>query len=280
MLKDTLKKFGYPRTLIKEYKHWLLLVREQQLTLGSMILICKEEKHNFHEISTDATSELSIVTQDIELSTQKAFNYDKINYNMLMMVDPEVHFHVIPRYKKDTNFNSLDFIDADWPKPVDFTQNHNTVSQDLLEDIRNVIKENLQNSNYEKKYGRIYTSGCYDLFHFGHLNILKQSKELCDYLIVGVSTDELILKTKGKKPVIPYEERAKIISSIKYVDEVIPQEDKDKQKVVDLHKIDAISVGDDWKGKYPPVTCEMVYFSYTESVSSTILKDTLKLIDK
>ncbi len=280
MLKDTLKKFGYPRTLIKEYKHWLLLVREQQLTLGSMILICKEEKHNFHEISNNATSELSIVTKDIELSTQKAFNYDKINYNMLMMVDPEVHFHVIPRYSKDTNFNAINFVDADWPKPVDFTQNHNTASQDLLEDIKNTIKENLQSSNSEKQYGRIYTSGCYDLFHFGHLNILKQSKELCDYLIVGVSTDELILKTKGKKPVIPYEERAKIISSIKFVDEVIPQEDKDKQKVVDQYKIDAISVGDDWKGKYPPVTCEMVYFSYTESVSSTILKDTLKLIDK
>jgi len=280
MLKDTLKKFGYPRTLIKEYKHWLLLVREQQLTLGSMILICKEEKHNFHEISTEATSELSIVTKDIELSTQKAFNYDKINYNMLMMVDPEVHFHVIPRYSKDTNFNSMDFVDADWPKPVDFTQNHNTTSQDLLKEIKNTIKENLQKSNPKKQYGRIYTSGCYDLFHFGHLNILKQSKELCDYLIVGVSTDELILKTKGKKPVIPYEERAKIISSIKYVDEVIPQEDKDKQKVVDQYNIDAISVGDDWKGKYPPVTCEMVYFSYTESVSSTILKDTLKLIDK
>ena len=280
MLKDTLKKFGYPRTLIKEYKHWLLLVREQQLTLGSMILICKEEKHNFHEISTEATSELSIVTKDIELSTQKAFNYDKINYNMLMMVDPEVHFHVIPRYSKDTDFNAINFVDADWPKPVDFTQNHNTVNHDLLENIKNTIQKNLQSSNSEKKYGRIYTSGCYDLFHFGHLNILKQSKELCDYLIVGVSTDELILKTKGKKPVIPYEERAKIISSIKYVDEVIPQEDKDKQKVVDQYHIDAISVGDDWKGKYPPVTCEMVYFSYTESVSSTILKDTLKLIDK
>jgi len=280
MLKDTLKKFGYPRTLIKEYKHWLLLVREQQLTLGSMILICKEEKHNFHEISTEATSELSIVTKDIELSTQKAFNYDKINYNMLMMVDPEVHFHVIPRYSRDTDFNAINFVDADWPKPVDFTQNHNTVNHDLLENIKNTIQKNLQSSNSEKKYGRIYTSGCYDLFHFGHLNILKQSKELCDYLIVGVSTDELILKTKGKKPVIPYEERAKIISSIKYVDEVIPQEDKDKQKVVDQYHIDAISVGDDWKGKYPPVTCEMVYFSYTESVSSTILKDTLKLIDK
>ena len=278
MLKDTLKKFGYPRTLIREYKHWLLLVREQQLTLGSMILICKEDKHNFHEISTEATSELSIVTKDIELSSNKAFKYNKINYNMLMLVDPEVHFHVIPRYSKSTFFYSQDFVDADWPKPVDFTKNHNVIIPEQLEKIKETIQENLPKSG--KKYGTIYTSGCYDLFHFGHLNILKQSKELCDHLIVGVSTDELIFETKGKKPVIPYEERAKIISTIKYVDEVIPQKDKDKQKVVDMHGIDAISVGDDWKGKYPPVTCEMVYFPYTESVSSTILKDTLKLIDK
>jgi len=280
MLKDTLKKFGYPRTLIKEYKHWLLLVREQQITLGSMILICKDEKHNFHEISQDATTELSLITKDIEQSAQKSFHYDKINYNMLMMVDPEVHFHVIPRYSRAIIFGSLEFTDKYWPKPVDFTQNHNRVDQENLEAIKNTILENLPSANSKKKFGRIYTSGCYDLFHFGHLNILKQSKELCDHLIVGVSTDELILKTKGKKPVIPYEERAKIIASIKYVDEVIPQEDKDKQKVVDKYQIDAISVGDDWKGKYPPVTCEMVYFSYTESVSSTILKDTLKLIEK
>jgi len=278
MLKETLEKFGYPRTLIKEYKHWLLLAREQQLTLGSMILICKEDKHNFHEISPSASSELSIVTKDIELSTKKAFNYDKINYNMLMMVDPEVHFHILPRYKQVSLFNAQKFVDADWPKPVDFTKNNNSISSKQLEKIKETILENLPQS--EKKFGKIYTSGCYDLFHFGHLNILKRSKELCDRLIVGVSTDELILRTKGKKPVIPYEERAKIISSIKYVDEVIPQEDKDKQKIVDKYGIDAISVGDDWKGKYPPVTCEMVYFSYTESVSSTILKDTLKLSDK
>ena len=131
-----------------------------------------------------------------------------------------------------------------------------------------------------KKFKRLYTSGCYDLFHYGHLNIFKRSKELCDYLIVGVSTDELIEKEKGKRPVIPYEERAKIVEAIKYVDEVIPQTDKNKQAIVDKYNIDAISVGDDWKGKYPPVTCEMVYFSYTKSVSSTILKDTLSLLDK
>ncbi|MFD0797000.1 adenylyltransferase/cytidyltransferase family protein [Maribacter chungangensis] len=129
----------------------------------------------------------------------------------------------------------------------------------------------------KSKYNRMYTSGCFDIFHFGHLNILAKSKELCDYLIVGVSTDELILKEKGKLPVIPFEERMKVVQAIGLVDEVIPQIDKDKQRIVDIHRIDAISVGDDWKGRYPKVSCAMEYFPYTANVSSTILKQTLQL---
>ena len=131
--------------------------------------------------------------------------------------------------------------------------------------------------NDKAKYNRMYTSGCFDIFHYGHLNILIKSKELCDYLIVGVSTDELIEKEKGKRPVIPFHERIKVVQAIGLVDEVIPQADKDKQKIVDTYKIDAISVGDDWRGRYPKVSCAMEYFPYTENVSSTILKDALKL---
>jgi len=127
------------------------------------------------------------------------------------------------------------------------------------------------------KYSRMYTTGSFDIFHYGHLNILIKSKELCDYLIVGVSTDELIEKEKGRAPVIPFEERFNVVKAIGLVDEVIPQVDKNKQRVVDEFKIDAISVGSDWKGRYPKVTCAMEYFNYTENVSSTILKDTLKL---
>ncbi|WP_308991246.1 adenylyltransferase/cytidyltransferase family protein [Mariniflexile litorale] len=127
------------------------------------------------------------------------------------------------------------------------------------------------------KYNRMYTSGCFDIFHYGHLNILERSKELCDYLVVGVSTDELIEKEKGKRPIIPFEERVKIVKAIKFVDEVIPQIDKNKQRVVDEYHIDAISVGDDWRGRFPKTSCPVEYFSYTENVSSTILKDILKL---
>lgn len=129
----------------------------------------------------------------------------------------------------------------------------------------------------KKKHPKMYTSGCFDVFHYGHLNILEKSKELCDYLIVGVSTDELILKEKGKVPTIPFEERIRIVKAIKSVDEVIPQIDKNKQKIVDTYNIDAISVGDDWKGRFPKTSCIVEYLPYTKSVSSTILKDTLQL---
>ncbi|MBK3519497.1 adenylyltransferase/cytidyltransferase family protein [Carboxylicivirga marina] len=127
------------------------------------------------------------------------------------------------------------------------------------------------------KYNRVYTSGCFDLFHYGHLNILKESKALCNHLVVGVSTDELIEKEKGKRPSIPFEERIRIVKAIKYVDEVIPQVDKNKQKIVDMFDIEAITVGDDWRGKFPKVSCAVEYFPYTPHVSSTILKEKLGL---
>jgi len=126
-----------------------------------------------------------------------------------------------------------------------------------------------------KKYKIMYTTGCFDIFHYGHLNILSKSKDLCQKLIVGVSTDELILKEKGKLPVIPFLERVKIVESIKYVDMVVPQTNKNKQEAIDKYNIDAISVGDDWKGRYPKTSCPVEYFTYTPNVSSTILKGLL-----
>ncbi|MCK0136265.1 adenylyltransferase/cytidyltransferase family protein [Arenibacter sp. S6351L] len=135
----------------------------------------------------------------------------------------------------------------------------------------------VKRSKSAKKYKKMYTSGCFDIFHYGHLNILKKSKGMCDHLIVGVSTDELILKEKGRLPVIPFEERIKLVKAISYVDEVIPQVDKNKQRIVDEYNIDAISVGDDWKGRFPKTTCPVEYVAYTANVSRTILKETLQL---
>ena len=134
----------------------------------------------------------------------------------------------------------------------------------------------------EKKYTVGYTTGVFDLFHVGHLNILKKAKERCDYLIVGVSTDELVEEYKNKTPVIPFEERKAIVEAIKYVDRVVPQENRDKIAAFNKYKFDIIFVGDDWKGssvfgdvdEYMKKHGAMgvFYIPYTEDISSTILR--------
>lgn len=129
-----------------------------------------------------------------------------------------------------------------------------------------------------------YTSGVYDLFHIGHLNLLKNAKGLCDKLIVGVSVDELVAY-KHKKAVIPFQERIEIVRSIKYVDAAIPQSDLDKFKMWEKLHFDVLFVGDDWfknerwnemQKKFEEVGVRVVYFPYTQGTSSTILNDTLR----
>ena len=279
MPNPTLKKFGYPNTLIKSYKHWNLLLRPNQVTIGSLILINKEKAHHYSDLSHEASLEQKSIIVEIEQNLKKRFNYSKINYLMLMMLDPEVHFHIIPRYESPVEFCNEVFTDISWPSPPDLTQKielNDTYFNELLVTLRSDFALfDILNDSPKKQYGRMFTSGCFDIFHQGHLNIIKKTKELCDYLIVGVSTDELIIKSKGRPPLIPFEERISILESNRYIDEVIPQIDKNKQAIVDQYHINAISVGSDWKGKYPTVTCDMVYFDYTPNVSSTVLKQKL-----
>ena len=132
-----------------------------------------------------------------------------------------------------------------------------------------------------------YTTGVYDMFHIGHLNILKRAKEQCDYLIVGVSTDELVLKEKNKTPVIPWEERAEIIGAIRYVDEVVVQPDKDKMAAWERYHFDKMFVGSDWQGtsqwkrfeeQFAEVGVEIVYLPHTDGISSTKLTHIIKNI--
>jgi glycerol-3-phosphate cytidylyltransferase len=280
-VKNTLEKFGYPESLVKSYQYWNLLLRPGQVTLGSMILICKEPVHQYSLISQEAMSEQKQVITEIEQVLKHRFDYSKINYQMLMMVDPDVHFHVIPRYESDVEFCELSYGDRFWPKPVDLSYGLEIDAVHTEELLRTLKIDFSALSGTEtqssKKYKKMFTSGCFDIFHQGHLNILKSTKALCDYLVVGVSTDELILKSKGRLPLIPFEERVSILEANKYVDEVIPQVDKNKQTIVDQYNIDAISVGSDWLGKYPKVTCEMEYFDYTPNVSSTVLKQKLNI---
>ena len=284
----TLKKFGYPESLVKTYQYWHVLLRPAQPTLGSLVLICKESVTKYSEISVAAMTEKHRIVADIETVLSKRFDYSKINHLMLMMVDPAVHFHVIPRCEHPVEFCDKNFEDKFWPSVPDLSHDlmlGDIYQHELLKTLRNDFTsldepraEYLSES--KKTYHRMYTSGCFDIFHQGHLNVLRRTKELCDYLIVGVSTDDVIIQSKGRPPLIPFEERITIVEAIEYVDEVIPQINKDKQAIVDQYKIDAISVGSDWKGKYPSVTCDMVYFDYTPNVSSTALKQKLNIDDK
>ena len=120
----TMEKFGYPDTLIEEYDHWVVLLRPAQQTLGSLVLICKENVNAFSDISAPAFSELQQVTKDIETSLKSFCQFEKINYLMLMMVDKEVHFHVIPRYGDPREFEGISFADAGWPAVPALGQAH------------------------------------------------------------------------------------------------------------------------------------------------------------
>jgi glycerol-3-phosphate cytidylyltransferase len=131
-----------------------------------------------------------------------------------------------------------------------------------------------------------YTSGVYDLFHIGHLNLLINASSLCDQLIVGVTTDELV-SYKNKKPVIPFQERLEIVRSIRYVDAAISQPDMDKFKAWEKLKFDVLFVGDDWfknpkweqiESDFKEAGVRVVYFPYTQGTSSTLLNNTLEKI--
>lgn len=130
-----------------------------------------------------------------------------------------------------------------------------------------------------------YTTGVYDMFHIGHLNILRRAKEQCDFLIVGVSTDELVQREKNKTPVISFEDRCKIVEAIKYVDQVVPQVDKNKFSAWEKYRFHKMFVGSDWQGteawnryeeQFKPLGVEIVYLSHTDGISSTILREKIK----
>jgi glycerol-3-phosphate cytidylyltransferase len=140
-----------------------------------------------------------------------------------------------------------------------------------------------------KKYKLGYTTGVFDLFHIGHLNILRNAKSMCEKLIVGVTTDELAYELKKKSPVISYEERSKIVKALKYVDEVVPQKTRDEIKDWEKMKFDVMFKADDRKGeqrwvelerKFAEVGVQVVFFPYTKGTSSTLIKSVLEKINK
>ena len=140
-MNPTLEKFGYPDSIINSYQYWTILLRPQQVTLGALILGANDQSTRFSDLPVAAMEELSEVISHIETVLTACFNYDKINYLMLMMVDPHVHFHVIPRYETERKFDSAKSNDSGWPGPpdlgkfTDFTQQQHAL-------LLNYLREN------------------------------------------------------------------------------------------------------------------------------------------
>lgn len=138
ILNPTMRKFGAPGTIIHQFQHWIVMLRPIQATLGSLVLAAHEPARSFSHLGQESFTELHKITGQLESALAKAFNYDKLNYLMLMMVDPDVHFHVIPRYGEGRYFNGVKFIDSGWPGPPDLNKATKTDA-----DTNRLIKEHL-----------------------------------------------------------------------------------------------------------------------------------------
>lgn len=175
------------------------------------------------------------------------------------------------------------FIENDRNENVCWENYRNELSKQNIDIVSLLNKDISVSSCMTKTNFKIgYTTGTFDMFHVGHLHILQQAKAMCDYLIVGVSTDELVQLYKNKKPIIPFDDRVSIIESTKFVDRVIAQENRDKIAAFEKFHFDVMFVGDDWKGdalfenveKYLNAHgAKVVYFPYTKGVSSTMLRE-------
>jgi diadenosine tetraphosphate (Ap4A) HIT family hydrolase len=114
-MNPTVEKFGYPTTLLQEFEHWLVLLRPAQVTLGSLVLAARSNATAYADLPREAFAEQADAVQSIERALSRFTRFERINYLMLMMVDPNVHFHVIPRYSEPRMWNGMEFLDAGWP---------------------------------------------------------------------------------------------------------------------------------------------------------------------
>lgn len=138
-MNDTIKKFGYPETSLKEYKHWVVLLRPKQATLWAMILAYKWNEERLSDISKEAFTEYWEVIKDIEKALKEVFGYDIMNYLMLMMKDKQVHYHIIPRYSKIINFEWIECKDTGWPKAPDMKYDLE-FTKEQFEKLKNILK--------------------------------------------------------------------------------------------------------------------------------------------
>ena len=140
MANSTMLKFGYPDTLIREWDHWAVLLRPPQVTLGSLVLASTSEATAFSDLPEAAFTELRAVVSAIEAALRQFCHYERINYLMLMMVDPHVHFHVIPRYSETRSWDGGEFPDEGWPGPPQLKSAVEMTSQQIVS-MREQLKE-------------------------------------------------------------------------------------------------------------------------------------------
>jgi diadenosine tetraphosphate (Ap4A) HIT family hydrolase len=138
MPNETMKTFGFPETLVREYDHWALLVRPAQVTLGSLVLVSTSEATAFGALPPAAFAELAEIVPSVERALQSLVEYEKINYLMMMMVDPHVHFHIFPRYSGERAEAGLAITDAGWPGPPDL-KSANRLDDDRIAALRDAL---------------------------------------------------------------------------------------------------------------------------------------------
>lgn len=139
MTNPTLLKFGYPDTLVREWRHWAVLVRPAQVTLGSLVLCARGDWTAYSQLSDEALVEQGLAIRTIESALARFCRYERINYLMLMMVDPNVHFHIIPRYSEPRVWMGRSFADHGWPGPPDLKSGH-TLDPAELAEMRDKLK--------------------------------------------------------------------------------------------------------------------------------------------
>lgn len=139
---ETMRKFGAPHTIIYQYQHWSILLRPIQLTLGSIVLVAHDPASAFSELNQASFTELHKITAQLESTLGRAFTYDKLNYLMLMMVDPDVHFHVIPRYAEPKQFGDIGFTDPGWPGAPDLShinKTNSSINLNIIDHIKTCL---------------------------------------------------------------------------------------------------------------------------------------------
>ena len=145
MANDTMRKFGYPETLIRGFQNWAVLLRPAQVTLGSLVLCAKSEVESFGELEPQAFAELAEIVPSIEQALHAFTDYERINYLMLMMVDRQVHFHIFPRYFGARSFEAAAFPDSGWPGPPDL-KSAIALDVDILYSMRVALRVHFGNA--------------------------------------------------------------------------------------------------------------------------------------